>query len=504
MITADERAYIRRLFYVEHHTVNAIADALSLHHETVKRAIGTAAFQSRSISVRRKEIDDYETVIAKILETVPRVRATRLTEILRDRGYKGGVHQVRRRLNELRRRGGSACYLRMKVHPGDQGQCDWGHFGTLVVGRAKRKLSCFVMVLSYSRRMYAVFTFDQTLESFLRGHVAAFRSFGGVPRVILYDNLKACVIERYGHAVRFNPSLIELSSHYHFRQEPCNPARGNEKGRVERAIGYLRTSFFPGRRFADIEDANRQLGQWIDTVANARAWPQDRTRTVADAYEEERERLLPLPEHDVTPHFVNTVRSDKTAYVRFDLNDYSIPHDYCRKPLTIAASDTEVRLLDGDKIVARHVRSYDRGAQIEEPAHVEGLLTEKRRALPARRREALVTLIPAAGRLLEMLVERGENLHGHLRRLYDLVELYGTAVVEPAISRAIEHGTPGSESVAHIIHRSDKRRKLPPALPVQLPDRPGVKDLVVTSHRLDQYDRLQSQKPEENPSCPTI
>src|SRR5690606_8577111 len=143
----------------------------------------------------------------------------------------------RRRLKELRRRGSTACYLRVVVHPGDQGQCDWGHFGTLEVGRAKRKLSCFVMVLSYSRRLYAAFTLDQTLESFLRGHVAAFRSFGGVPRVILYDNLKAAVIERYGQAVRFNPALLELAGHYHFRPEPCNPARGNEKGRVERAIG---------------------------------------------------------------------------------------------------------------------------------------------------------------------------------------------------------------------------------------------------------------------------
>lgn len=499
MITPDEKAHIRRLFYVEHQTVNAIAAALGFHHETVKRAIDAAAFQNRSVGVRRRLLDAFEPQVAEIFGRLPKIRSTRLAEILRDRGYKGSVYQVRRRLRELRRRGGTACYLRVVVFPGDQGQCDWGHFGTMTVGRAKRKLSCFVMVLSYSRRLYAAFTFDQTLESFLRCHVAAFRSFQGVPRVILYDNLKAAVIERFGRAIRFNPALLELAGHYHFRPEPCNPARGNEKGRVERAIGYLRTSFFPGRHFASLDDANRQLTQWVDTVANVRAWPQDRGRAVADAYDEERPRLLALPEHDVTPLHVGNARSDKTAYVRFDLNDYSIPHEYSRKPLTLTASDSEIRLLDVDKVVARHVRSYSKGEQIEEPAHVEGLLAMKKGALPARRREALVTLIPSAGRLVEMLIERNEAIHGHLRRLYDLVEQYGAATVAPAIDEAIERGTPRSESVAHIIHRNDKRRKDPPSLPVHLPDRPGVRDLVVKSHSLDQYDRLKSHQPEEKP-----
>jgi hypothetical protein len=146
------------------------------HHGGLKRGTptisdghdGVATFQNRSVGVRRRLLDVFEPQVAEIFERLPKIRSTRLAEILRDRGYEGNVYQVRRRLRELRRRGGAACYLRVVVFPGDQGQCDWGHFGTMTVGRAKRKLSCFAMVLSYSRRLFAAFTLDQTLESFLR------------------------------------------------------------------------------------------------------------------------------------------------------------------------------------------------------------------------------------------------------------------------------------------------------------------------------------------------
>lgn len=494
MISPEVRAEIRRLFYAEHQTIHSIATAMGVHRDTVERAIDKESFVTRSVTVRRRRIDAFAGLIRDVYERIPTIRATRMIEILRDRGYDGRVHLVRTALRELRsERSRKGAYLRLTMHPGDQAQCDWAHFGTLRVGRADRKLSCFVMVLSYSRRLYATFTFDQTLESFLRGHVAAFAAFGGTPRVVLYDNLKAAVIERYGKAVRFNPSLLELAGHYHFRPEPCNPARGNEKGRVERAIGFLRTSFFAGRIFRDLDDANRQLTHWIDTTANVRPWPQDKGRTVADAFAEEAPRLLTLPACPAPTAYVATVRSDKTPYVRFDLNDYSIPHELCRKPLTLIVTDVEVKILDGDRMVALHRRSYDRGERVEDQAHVEALLAEKRAAMPQRRRETLVAEIPQAAKLLEMLIDRGEALHGHLRRLYDLVERHGRDVVGSAITEAIERGTPRSESVAHVIERREASRRAKPVLPIQLPDRPGVRELSVRSHPLETYDDLKQR-----------
>lgn len=493
MITPEQRTEIRRLFYAEHHTINAIAASLGVHRETVSRAIDKEAFVTRSAVVRRRGVDSYLPLVREIYERIPLVRATRLLQMLEDRGFKGKVGQVRRALRELRSQRRREAYLRLSAFPGDQAQCDWAHFGTLAVGRAVRKLSLFVMVLSYSRQIYAVFTFDQTLESFLRGHVLAFTAFGGVPRQILYDNLKACVIERYGKAVRFNPSLLELAGHYHFRPEPCNVTRGNEKGRVERAIGYLRTSFFPGRRFSDLADANHQLAAWLAGTANVRPWPQERGRNVADAYAEDKAKLLPLPEHPADCWHVRSCRSDKTAFVRFDLNDYSVPPEYCQRPLTLMVSDAEVRLLDGQKEIIRHPRSYGRGERVEAADHASSILAQKKAALTSRRRESLVALIPRAGALLEMLVENGETLHGHLRRLYDLIEQHGAAAVAKAIDEALERGTPRAESVAHILHRKEQARKAPPVLPLKLPDRPGVRELTVKPHDLTRYDNLNKE-----------
>ena len=112
------------------------------------------------------------------------------------------------------------------------------------------------MVLSYSRQIFLRFFLDARMENFLRGHVAAFAAWTAVPRVLLYDNLKSAVLERHGEAIHFHPTLLELAAHYHFAPRPVAVARGNEKGRVERAIRYIRESFFAAREFADLDDLN--------------------------------------------------------------------------------------------------------------------------------------------------------------------------------------------------------------------------------------------------------
>ena len=138
-----------------------------------------------------------------------------------------------------------------------------GHFGKVQVGAATRSLSRFVLVLSWSRAMYARFTLDQTLETFLRGHALAFETLGGVARRILYDNLKSVVVERVGEHIRFHPQILECAGHYHFAPVPCAPYRGNEKGNVERTIQYLRHGFFATARFPTTCRTRRRTTQAI-------------------------------------------------------------------------------------------------------------------------------------------------------------------------------------------------------------------------------------------------
>jgi hypothetical protein len=204
-----------------------------------------------------------------------------------------------------------------------------------------------------------------SLESFLRGHVKAFEALG-VARSILYDNLKSAVLERYGDAIRFHPRLLELAGHYHFAPKPCAPYRGNEKGKVERHIRYIRDSFFAARRFRDVADLNAQLSTWVSEVAMVRRWPGGKDgRRVVDVFADEKPRLLPQPEGSFSTDVVRVMSTGKTPYLRFDGNDYSVPHTLLKKPLTLCASEDVVRVLDGADEVARHPRSYDKGRRYE-------------------------------------------------------------------------------------------------------------------------------------------
>jgi hypothetical protein len=259
------------------------------------------------------------------------------------------------------------------------------------------------MVLSWSRAIYARFALDQTLESFLRGHVEAFNALRGVPRTILYDNLKSVVLERAGDHIRFHPRVLDLAGHYHYAPKPCAPYRGNEKGKVERTIQYLRHGFFAARRFTSIQDLNAQLTLWIEQTADARKVPGDPAgRLVRDALEEERPRLLPLPEHAFECDLVKPVASGKTPYIRFDLNDYSIPHHLVGLPLTLIASDALVRITNGcGRVFASHARSYDRKQVIDDPEHIAELAREKRHAHELRGRDRLRSACPSADAFVE-------------------------------------------------------------------------------------------------------
>jgi len=497
VISAEQRAEIRRLFFAEHWKVGTIASALAVHPDAVRRAIEVDRFCSTQSRPRPTAADPYLPFIRETLERYPRLRATRLHEMLRGRGYTGSAAQLRRVVRKLRPAPTAEAYLMLRVLPGEQAQVDWGCFGKVEIGRSKRPLSCFVMVLSWSRAIHAVFTLDQTLESFLRGHVQAFEYFQAVPRAVLYDNLKSVVLERRGEAIRFHPRILELCGHYHYAPRPVAPARGNEKGRVERQIQYLRTSFFAARSFRDVDDLNAQFRRWREEVAHCRPMPGDASMTVGEALEHERQYLLPLPEHAFETDLVRAISSGKTPYVRFDRNLYSIPHELVRKPLTLVAGADTVRLLDGTAEVARHKRSYEMGVVVENPEHVAALAQAKRQARELKGRDRLRVAVPETDALFEALALRGANLGGNTARLLKLLDAYGTGELREAVKLAIEREAYGAGSVAHLLEQRRRAQGLKPPLSMQLPDDPRIRDLRLQPHRLEEYDALSKPKDEE-------
>ena len=496
MISPEQQAQILRFFHAERWRVGTIATQLGLHRDTVARVLAQAGLPLIVTNPRPSMIDPYLPFVRESLKQYPKLTASRLHEMVRQRGYKGSLSQFRHLVARHRPRPAPEAYLRLRTLPGEQAQCDWAHFGHLQFGQARRPLMAFVMVLSWSRQTYLRFFLNANTASFIRGHVGAFEAWQGVPRVVLYDNLKSAVIERRGDLIRFNPALLALSGHYHYEPRPVAVARGNEKGRVERAIRYIRSAFFEGRQFASLDDLSQQAQAWCEDTASQRRCPGDQALTVAQAFGQEHSHLLKMPEAPFVTEEVVAVKVGKTPYVRFDLNDYSVPHRHVQQTLTVSASATTVRVLDGQAVVTTHPRSYDRRQQIEREEHVKDLVDHKRAARHHRSRDRLLQAVPDCLQLLTLAVERGEPIGRTAGTLTDLLDRYGTEPMRLAVADALARDVPHPNAVRLALERQRHESQAPVPLGVALPDHIKQRDRAVSPHRLDSYNNLM-----ENPDA---
>ena len=491
-ISLELEAKILRYYHVEKWRVGTIARQLGLHHGTVDRVLSQAGLPKVERPRRASRLDPFVPFVVKTLEQYPRLTASRLYAMVRERGYPGGPDHFRHLIAHYRPRPQPEAYLRLRTLPGEQAQVDWGHFGKLTIGRAERTLMAFVMVLSFSRQIFLRFYLDARMANFLRGHEAAFQAWQGLPKVLLYDNLKSAVLERHADAIRFHPTLLEFSAHYRFEPRPVAVARGNEKGRVERAIRYVRDSFFAARHWTDLDDLNAQAQAWCTGQAAERPCPEDRSVSVRQAFAQERPHLLALPENPFPTDEREAVSVGKTPYIRFDRNDYSLPPTHVHRTLTVVASPTQVRILDGAELIACHGRSYDKHEQVEDPAHIEALTALKRQARRHRGQDRLVQAAPHSRDLLTRAAERGDNLGSITAALLRLLDRYGAVELEAAITEALERDVPHPNAVRLSLERRREQRHQPPPLAVALPADNRVRDLVVRPHNLDDYDQLQS------------
>ncbi len=502
MIPRELEAEILRLHHAEGWPVGTLARQLRVHHSTVRRVLGQAGIAAAHQYTRPLMVEPFVPFIQETLARYPTLRASRLYRMVRERGYPGAPDHFRSIVARFRPRQVTEAYLRLRTLAGEQGQVDWAHFGRFVVGRARRPLMAFVMVLSYSRHLFVRFYLSATMASFLDGHVRAFGFFNSVPRTLLYDNLRSAVLERIGDAIRFHPTLLELAAWYHFQPRPVAVARGNEKGRVERSIRFVRERFFAARRFADMADLNVQALAWCAGEAAERPCPQDRSRSVRACFEEEQGRLLALPAEPFPCQDRLIVRAPKTPYVRFDLNDYSIPHTHVRRSLEILATLDTVRILDAGALIATHPRSFDRGAQIEDPAHIQALVDYKRAGRAHRAIDRLHHAAPSAAKFFSLAAQRGAHLGSLTRGLIDLLDTHGAAALETALSSAIAQEAVHLPAVRHLIDLKRAQRGAAPPIPVTLPNDPRVRALTVRPHKLTDYEQLTPESTDEHPDDP--
>ena len=490
-IGIELEAQILRYYHVEKWRAGTIARQLHVHHGTVQRVLAQAGLPRIGGVQRPSQIDAYLPFIHETLKKFPSLTASRLYVMVRERGYRGGDHHFRHLISLHRPRPAAEAYLRLRTLPGEQAQVDWGHFGHLQIGRARRPLMAFVMVLSWSRQIYLRFFLDARMDSFLAGHMGAFTAWSGLPRVLLYDNLKSAVLERQGDAIRFHPTLLAFAAHHRYEPRPVAVARGNEKGRVERAIRFVRENFFAGRTVTDLDTLNAQAASWCAGPAADRPCREEPTISVREAFTREQPSLLDLPENPYPCEQQLAVQVGKTPYVRFDLNDYSIPHTHVRRTLMVWADPQQVRILDGADVLATHERSYDRGAQIEVAAHLDALVATKREARHHRGLDHLARAAPASQTMMLQAAQRGGNLGNLTTHLLRLLDRYGSAELQAAIEEVLaSDAAPHQNPVRLALERRREARQAPPPVTINLPEHVRNKDTLVTPHRLDIYDQL--------------
>ena len=361
-----EWAQVRQLV-AEGHSIRQIARRLEMNRRTVAR-LATAGEPPR---YRRAPtgsmLDPLEPVMRAVLAEWPAIKAPRMTELLRaDYGYPGSVDLVRDRLRALRPPAVRPAQ-RTGYRPGQVAQLDWAEMESRprLLGR-ERRIYALVVTLPYSGAQTAHFSLDMTVESFLEGHVAAFEFLSGVPRECVYDNLRSAVARREGDRIRWAQRFTHLRGHYAFAAHACTPQTPREKGSAESGVRYLKTSFWPARRIADLADLDAQYAHWRDRVANVRIHATGRF-PVDERLDQERAALRPLPPGRFDPAGQRATRVPIDGYLRHAGSFYRAPTELVHQRVELRFSRDQVWICHRGAEVARYPRSYEVGTWLPGP-----------------------------------------------------------------------------------------------------------------------------------------
>ena len=497
MITPEMRVQMRRLVLVELCKIETVARRFGVHHSVVRRALRDDLGLERPRP--ESALEPFKPYIVKRLTDLPSLSAVRLHQELRGRGFPLSLSQLRRYLIQVRPPTRShRAYLRIETEPGEQAQVDWGSFGHMRVGTAQRPLSVFSMVLSWSRALFIDFALDQQMETFVRMHRRALEFFQGVPKKIVYDNLKSVVLHHVGATVQFNPRFLAFAGHHLF--EPvAAPVRYPEfKGRVESSIKYIRHAFFYGRSFGSLGELRTEAALWLQHTANERIHATTRERP-SQRLLVERTHLRNLPEHPFDTDLVipsAIVSSD--ARVRLDSNTYSVPPQHVGRTVTVRADDARVRVLRDGVEIAAHSRSWSRHDHVEAPAHVDELLSQRKAARGPKRRTRLLEACPHAQLYLNEVARRRIHLSHEIEKLLRLLDTYGPADLSAAITRAIAQKTFGARYVQALCDQARFAQGLgEPPEPI-VTGNTLADQVVVEPHPMESYDALFRHVPSED------
>ena len=465
-------------------SIAQIARELSLHPQTVSHWLKQPSFTGRKPARRASRLDPYKPMIVRLLNQHD-YSAVQILQRLRQSGYEGGSTILKDFVRKVRPPKKTA-YLTLSFESGDCAQVDWAHAGAVNVGSTRRRLSFFSMVLCYSRMLYVEFTLGESQEHFLACHQHAFESFGGSPRRVMVDNLKSAILSHpAGQPALYHPRYLDFARHYGFQICACNVGAPNEKGRVENAVRYVKSSFLRGVDLDQFAPINPAAAQWLDTVANVRVHATTHKRPV-DLFGTERPTLLPLPAAPYDVGINRSVTANSQFCVTLDTNRYSVPCQYASRRLTMRVYPERLVIYHDHQLIAEHVRRYDRHQHYVNADHQRPLLQQRRKARERQLLMHLLRLSPNAEEYYRQLEMRRINPTLHVRKIIALCEIYGDDAVGRAIEDALHYQAFSSEYITNILEQRDRRLPEPGAL--HLTRREDLLDLDLPEPDLSVYE----------------
>ncbi len=464
-------------------TCSQISQELNLDLRTVEKWLAEERFKARKSTQQPSRLDPFKNDIVRMLEAHP-YTAVQVFQRLREQGFDGSYSMIKKYVRKVRPPR-TPVFLKLVFAPGECAQVDWGSYGSVNVGSTRRKLSFFVMVLCYSRMMYLEFTVLQTMEHFLTCHHNAFNFFGGVPGKIMVDNLKSAVLRRFiGQNPVFNPKYLDFSNHYGFTIAPCNVGKGNEKGRVENGVGYVKKNFLSGLDIPNFNAIQPAASQWRDSIANMRIHGETKKKPL-DLFMEDRESLGGLPSHPFDTATVTQIRASRQFRVTLDTNQYSVPAEYAGARLTLKTYPDRLCIYIEDKLIARHDRSYDRKLDFENPDHPKELLEQRKKAKDQKILMRFLTLSYKAQEYYRQLELRRMNPRHHIRQIVALSEIYGDELVAMAMEDAFTFQAFSCEYIANILEQ--RARYIPEAGALHITRRQDLLELEIEQVDMNIY-----------------
>jgi len=470
-------AEIRRLAEIEKLSGRMIAQRLNCSRHTVATALALEQPPAQMAARRGRLLTPYVEQIQGLLAKYPELSAVRIREEIArgPQGYRGSACTLRRYLRRVRPARGRV-YQEVVYQPGQAMQVDWGECGRVQVGSTTRRVSVFVAVLCYSRLQFIEFTLSQRKAEFYRSLVNALTFFGGSPRQLIFDNLKAAVINGSGRSACLHPEFLALCGYFCMQPVACARRDPESKGVVEGGVRYVKHNALAGRaeELTRFEDYLTLAPHWRDQVANVRVHQATHERPL-DRFQQESALLRPLPSIPFDTDEVAPAVVSPHARIAFDGNRYSAPPEFVRRTITIRANRALVRLLHEGQVVAQHVRSYERGQLLVLPEHRLAALTLRQRPRQQALERDFDAWGPEARAFRLHLNRRPVKTTVQLRRLLNLAQVYGRTEVLAAMARVLALAASDAATdephydaahVENLLLVERRRRQLPtPTLP---------------------------------------